>query len=403
MIAGRWRRLKTLFHDGVEMPPGERDALVARITAADQELGAELASLLAADDPSASRLMRPLIARSEALLADDPDAAGTLGPYRLIRAIGRGGVSTVFLAARADDHYHQRVAVKVIQRGLDAQEIQRFHQERQILAGLDHPNIARLLDGGTMADGRPYLVMEHIEGWHIDDYCTRHRLELEERLQLFLAVVRAVSYAHRHRVVHRDIKPSNVLVTVDGVPKLLDFGIAKLLDPSLSAAELVSTRPSLQRMTAGYASPEQARGEPVTEASDVYALGVLLYELLTSRPPFVGDSPVAVAYQHVREEPQPPSTHDPELPPEVDAIVMASLAKRVEDRYQSAADMRDDIDRYLAGEPVLAAGMLGAGAAATQVVPPAPPADEPEEPEEEGPPPLTTTILEMTRDPSEAS
>lgn len=354
MIDERWQRLKDLFRDGAELPAPERAAFVARVAAGDRLLGDELASLLAADDSSASRLVRPLFERPEALLADGEPAE--LGPYRLIRPIGRGGVSTVHLAVRADDAYRQQVAVKLIQRGLDPQEMRRFHQERQILAGLNHPNIARLVDGGTTADGRPYLVMEHIEGWHIDEYCERYRLEPNERLHLFLAVADAVGFAHRNLVVHRDIKPSNVLVTADGVPKLLDFGIAKLLNASLSSSELVSTQPSLQRMTAGYASPEQVRGEPVTTVVDVYALGVLLYELLTGERPyrFPSRAPQDIARVICEVEPTPPSARarHRRLPDDLDAIVLKALAKEPRLRYGSVGELGADVERFLSHRPV---------------------------------------------------
>jgi eukaryotic-like serine/threonine-protein kinase len=180
------------------------------------------------------------------------------------------------------DEYRKRVAIKLIKRGMDTEFVlRRFRNERQILAALDHPNIARLLDGGTSEDGLPYLVMEYIEGTPLDEYCDQRQLTIAERLQLFRQVCAAVHYAHQHLVIHRDLKPSNILVTADGTPKLLDFGIAKLLTPELAAETLDQTQGGLRLMTPAYASPEQVRGEPITTASDVYALGVVLYELLT--------------------------------------------------------------------------------------------------------------------------
>src|SRR5207253_391487 len=208
----------------------------------------------------------------------DALAGSRIGPYKIIREIGRGGMGTVYLAARADD-FEKRVAIKLIKRGMDTDEIlSRFRNERQILANLDHPNIARLLDGGTTTDGLPYFVMEYIEGQTIDEYCEARKLATAERLQLFRMVCGAVHYAHQNLVVHRDLKPSNILVTPEGVPKLLDFGIAKILSPT---GGLETTL--IHALTPEYASPEQLRGQAVSTASDVYSLGVVLYQLLTGQ------------------------------------------------------------------------------------------------------------------------
>jgi serine/threonine protein kinase len=202
--------------------------------------------------------------------------------YRLIELIGQGGMGDVYRAERADGQYDQRVAIKFVRAGLDTSAIlERFRNERQVLASLDHPNIARLFDGGTSEEGIPYLVMELIEGTPIDHYCDLQKLTISERLQLFLQVASAVQYAHQHLVIHRDIKPGNILVTKAGIPKLLDFGIAKILDPA-ARSEVTLVNP----MTPEYASPEQVRGEPVTTATDVYSLGVVLYQLLTGRSPY---------------------------------------------------------------------------------------------------------------------
>jgi serine/threonine protein kinase/tetratricopeptide (TPR) repeat protein len=230
-----------------------------------------------------------------------------IGPYRLLGELGHGGMGTVYLAARADEQFQMRVALKII-RGADSAEVVRhFKRERQILASLDHPNIARLLDGGTTDDGLPYFVMEHIEGQQILDYCDSRSLPVTERLKLFQSVCSAVQYAHRNLVVHRDIKPGNVLVTLDGSPRLLDFGIAKLLNP-----ELVGEAPTATaiHMTPAYASPEQVRGERITTASDVYSLGVVLYELLTGRHPYrLGSGhPLDVLRAIAEQEPEKPST-----------------------------------------------------------------------------------------------
>src|SRR5574341_69028 len=209
-----------------------------------------------------------------------------VGSYKLVREIGRGGMGAVYLAVRADREFRQRAAIKLVKRGMDTDfVIRRFRNERQILAALNHPNIARLLDGGTTTDGLPYFVMEYIEGMPIHRYCDTHRLAVAERLKLFRQVCAAVAYAHEQQVIHRDIKPGNILVTGDGTPKLLDFGIAKILDPDLAADTLNPTATAMRLMTPDYASPEQARGEQVTDATDQYSLGVLLYELLTGRRP----------------------------------------------------------------------------------------------------------------------
>ena len=210
-----------------------------------------------------------------------------VGPYRIIREIGRGGMGTVYLAVRDDDQYKKQVAIKLVRRGMDTDFIvDRFRHERQILASLDHPNIARLLDGGTTEDGLPYFVMEYIEGSPINQYCDDRRLSIAERVKLFQTVCSAVQYAHQNLVVHRDIKPSNIIVTPEGVPKLLDFGIAKLLAPDAVGQTQAATVTMMRPMTPDYASPEQVRGRAITTAADIYSLGVLLYELLTGRRPY---------------------------------------------------------------------------------------------------------------------
>ena len=209
-----------------------------------------------------------------------------IGPYRILREIGHGGMGTVYLAERADGQYRKRVAIKLVNPHLGTAEIlRRFRNERQVLAALDHPNIARLLDGGTTEDGRPYLVMEYVEGVAIDTWCDSRKLAVRDRLKLFRKVCAAVQYAHDQQVIHRDIKPGNILVTTDGTPKLLDFGIAKVLNRELSAETLETTIGS-GPMTPEYASPEQVRGERIGPASDIYALGVVLYQLLTGQLPY---------------------------------------------------------------------------------------------------------------------
>src|SRR5205823_4821416 len=272
-----------------------------------------------------------------------------IGAYRIVREIGRGGMGAVYLAERADRQYEKQVAIKLIKRGMDTDSVLRhFRDERQILAGFDHPNIARLFDAGTTPDGLPYFVMEYIEGLPLDQYCDKQRLSITDRLKLFREVCSAVSYAHRHLVIHRDIKRSNILVTPEGAPKLLDFGIAKVLQAG-AAPEALVTSTGLRLMTPEYASPEQVRGQPVTTASDVYSLGVVLYELLAGRSPyhFAVHSPRDLERAITEREPTRPSTAVSSrllgprsfdsrlLRGDLDNIVLMALRKEPERRYQS--------------------------------------------------------------------
>ncbi|HYN21993.1 MAG TPA: serine/threonine-protein kinase, partial [Thermoanaerobaculia bacterium] len=316
------------------------------------------------------------LARSEELPAGTP-----VGRYRIVREIGRGGMSVVYLAERADGQFHQEVALKLLSSGIASSQIsRRFDRERQILAQAKHPGVARLLDGGTGPGGRPYLVMEYVEGRPIDRYCDEEGLTVTARLRLFLQVVRAVEDAHRNLVVHRDLKPSNILVTAHGYAKLLDFGIAKLLDPAATAGGSggeALTGSAIRLMTPAYASPEQVRGNPVTTASDIYQLGLLLYLLLTGRFPYeVGEDDPAVRMRAIaQQEPVPPSTalasapgQEPKstediarargttprrlcrlLKGDLDAIILTALKKEPERRYGSVAQIIEDIERYLAG------------------------------------------------------
>jgi serine/threonine protein kinase/Flp pilus assembly protein TadD len=317
-----------------------------------------------------------------------------IGPYEVLSELGHGGMGVVYLAARADEQYQKRVALKVIKGGLDRDEVVRsFRRERQILAGLEHPNIARFLDGGTTEDGLPYFVMEHVLGERLDLYCDGRGLSTLERLKLFRAVCSAIAYAHRNLIVHRDLKPGNVLVTADGVPKLLDFGIAKITNAGLPASGETATATGFA-MTPEYASPEQARGETVTTASDVYSLGVVLYELLTGQLPYrlktrhplnvlravCEDEPekpsAAVARTAVAEPTQAMTTAEPTLPitagapprpareaserlrrklkGDLDTIVLATLRKEPAQRYASVEALSEDIRRYMEGHPILA-------------------------------------------------
>ena len=233
-----------------------------------------------------------------------------IGPFRILHLLGSGGMGDVYLALRADDAFNQRVAIKLVRTGVDSEEILlRFRHERQILAALDHPNIARLMDGGTTEEGLPYFVMDYVEGTPITTYCDQHKLPISERLRLFRDVCLAVHYVHQNLIVHRDLKPSNILVTADGVAKLLDFGIAKLLRPEFFSQPMEATRVDSRMLTPWYASPEQVRGEPITTASDVYSLGVLLYELLAGRRPYTleTDAQNEILNAVCDQEPQKPS------------------------------------------------------------------------------------------------
>jgi len=325
-------------------------------------------------------------------LADtgDPLIGVRLGAYRIERQVGRGGMGAVYEARRVDQEFNKRVAIKLVKRGMDTDFIlRRFRKERQILAALDHPHIALLLDGGTTPDGLPYFVMEFIEGRPLYRYCDERQLSIAERLKLFQAICDAIHYAHQKQVVHRDIKPSNVLVTSEGVPKLLDFGIAKLLNPEI-AGDITHdpTATAMRLMTPEYASPEQVQGAPTSPTTDVYSLGVLLYELLTGHRPYRlrNRAPHEIARVICEEMPAPLSvvitrpddlllpapTGDEsatlvnlysnrgatleslhkEFSGDLDEIVMRSLRKEQEWRYQSAEDLRDDISNYLAGRPI---------------------------------------------------
>ena len=280
----RWQQVRHVFAEAVLLGSIERLPFLDRACAGDGELRQEVESLLAADVESGSRFLgtSAFAAMNAAHQDASVEAGRRIGPYRVEGLLGRGGMGEVFRAFRADGQFTKEVALKVVRAGYDAEfVVERFRNERQILADLDHPNIARLLDGGTTGEDIPYLVMELVEGTPIDVYCDQHALGIAERLRLFVDVCAAVQFAHQHLVIHRDIKPGNILVTASGVPKLLDFGIAKILDPA-ARAETTLLRP----LTPEYASPEQMRGEPLTTATDVYSLGVVLYRLLTGGSPY---------------------------------------------------------------------------------------------------------------------
>ncbi len=393
MTPEQWKHLRELFGMAIERPPAERDAYLDETCADDPALREELDSLLASHDDAETFIEAPVFGNT---LKDPPqvatDIAGRrIGSYELVREIGRGGMGTVYLAERADKRYQKLVAIKVVRRGMDTEDIlRRFSNERQILASLDHPNIARLLDGGTTDDGLPYLVMEYVEGAMVTDYCDLHRLTTNSRLQIFRTICGAVQHAHQNLVIHRDLKPSNILIKADGVPKLLDFGIAKVFNLDIAEPLTERTLTELRVFTPYYASPEQVRGETLTTTSDVYSLGILLYELLTGFHPYRARSmsPNELARVICEQEPAKPSTTvanfegrshgdskareaitpesvsnarntQPEklrrsLAGDLDNIILMALRKEQARRYPSVDQFSEDLRRHLDGLPVVA-------------------------------------------------
>ena len=368
----RWARVKELFEAAVDLAPNERTAFLEKECGGDEALRSEIESLLESDERTDGFIEQPAFAIPHDLFPDnveEPFVGRQFGAYQLIREIGRGGLGAVYLAARADDEYRKQVAIKVIRRGLDTDDIiRRFRTERQILAQLDHPNIARLIDGGTTDDGLPYFVMEYVSGEPINAYCDTNALPTTERLTLFRKVCAAVTYAHQNLVIHRDLKPSNILVTQEGEPKLLDFGIAKLL--SAGDELFTQTIPALRVMTPEYASPEQVKGGKIMTTSDVYSLGVLLYELLTGQRPYrlKTRTPAEIARAITEQEPERPSTavtrasNSPQsairnpkfLRGDLDNIVLKAMRKEPARRYASVGQFSEDIRRHLTGLPVIA-------------------------------------------------
>ncbi len=363
----RWRRVETLFHQTIAVGPDNRSAFLDEVCQGDLELRAELESLLASSDQTLSDLQHSVAAAAGDVLDwENPDLA-RIGAYRLIRTLGEGGMGTVYLGERDDDQYHRVVAIKVLRAGLTRSPALQllFRSERQILADLDHPNIARMLDGGITPHGSPYLVMEYIDGTPPDVFCRERNLGLDARLRLFRTLCSAVDYAHRHLVIHRDIKPLNVLVTAEGAPKLLDFGIARLIDPIQEEGDLEG-RGGERLLTPDYASPEQLLGKPISTATDVYALGVLLFELLAGEAPFAGTARTDRTRAICEVQPETPSSacmrtgnlSSPDarrLRGDLDCIILKTLRKDPGERYASASQLLDDLDRYLDGYAVDAA------------------------------------------------
>ena len=368
MDVARWTQIQTLFESALECTPDERDAFLQTACADDADLLAEVRSLLAADadaHPLLDSLALDAIALPADLLPDGilPSEGDRIGPYRVVRPLGRGGMGAVFLAERADGQFEQHVALKLIRGGAaSGQIVRRFQSERQILARLQHPHIARLLDGGLTEEGQPYFAMEYVDGIPLDRYCEAHDGAVEQRVELMQTVCEAVQYAHRRLIVHRDLKPSNILVTEDGTVKLLDFGIAKMLtgdnDP---LGDPVLTQTGHAVMTPAYAAPEQVRHAPVTTATDVYALGVVLYELLAGQRPFdlTGRSPAEIERIVGEQIPSAPSAVAPPdrqraVRGDLDTIVLKALRKEPERRYASPEQLADDLQRHLDGRPVAA-------------------------------------------------
>lgn len=376
-----WTRVADLFADALELKPQDRAAFLAeRLADRPGERAAVERLLLARDaaDPGFLESLDP--AYLEAVAQNATTDLAAIGPWRIVREIGHGGMGRVFLAERADGQFEQQVAIKLLKRGMDSDAIvARFLRERQILAGLEHPNIARLLDGGLAPDGRPYFVMEYVDGEPITEFADVQRLSIGERIALFRTVCDAVAYAHRSLVVHRDIKPSNVLVTSDGRPKLLDFGIAKLLSTSEDTRITTLTVDGSRLMTPAYAAPEQIHGLPITTATDVYGLGAVLFELLSGRPPFghaqdrlrlpVDSEPSALttaverrtgeAGERTPEVIAAARSIDParlrrRLSGDLETIVAAALRSAPERRYRSVDELDDDLRRHREQLPVRA-------------------------------------------------
>lgn len=375
-----WKTLQAAFASAAALSGEERAAFIDEFANAYPHLQQDLHNLLRADEHDDDALVDPIAATAESFaeLAADPWLDRQLGHWTITKRIGGGGMGAVFLAERADEQYSQTVAIKVMAAQMLAEDaVLRFRAERQILASLNHPNIAKLIDGGSSDEGLPYLVMEYIEGLPVDIYCDQNRLSIDERLKLLQKVCAAVDYAHRNLVVHRDLKPSNIIVDASGEPKLLDFGIAKLLEAGSYQQTMAVTREGARAMTPEYASPEQVRGEPITVATDVYALGILMYRLLTGASPYGSDASTPREYEAaiLESEPLRPSTVvtstganvgeqrsstvaqlSKRLLGDIDNIALKALQKEAQRRYATASFLADDIQRYLNHEPVEARG-----------------------------------------------
>ncbi len=351
MTPGRWSEVKSVLSGVLDADPTQRPAILDRLCGTDAELRTTVESLLAME--SKADQFDTAVLPGTALWADPPEQLPTqIGPYTILKEIGRGGMGVVYLADRADGEYDKRVAIKLITSARrDPNLNQRFRRERQILAQLEHPGIARLLDGGATSSGQPYLVMEYVEGPPLLTWCDEQPLSIDQRLRLFLAVCDAVAYAHQKLIVHRDLKPGNILVTPAGDPKLLDFGLARVLD-SDTDTEITQAGPT--PMTVAYASPEQIRGERQTVSSDVYSLGVILYELLTAHRPYqLAKVSFAEAIRVTCEEqPVPPSKYRRQLAGDLETILLKALLKDPNFRYPTVNEFAADLRRHIDGEPI---------------------------------------------------
>ncbi|MBM3740182.1 MAG: hypothetical protein FJW39_30880 [Acidobacteria bacterium] len=356
-VDDRWNRLQEVFERASGLSGPSRTAYLDQTCAADPEFRAEIEDLLRSDGESASIVQRA-VQGTAAEIAEPAQPQGRMvGAYRILGEIGRGGMGAVYLAERADAQFHKRVAIKMARyAGEDAFLLERFRHERQILAALEHPNIARLLDGGETEDGMPFLVMEYIEGVPLMKYIEDRRLDIRARLDLFLKAAAAVQYAHRLLVIHRDLKPSNILVTESGEPKLLDFGIAKLVEPGLVQGAIMHTSTGVRLLTPDYASPEQVRGMPVSTSSDVYSLGAILFEVLTGQRAHRIKEYTAIEIDRAvcETETARPGSVNPALDAEIDIIVLTAMQKEPARRYASVDHLADDIRRYVDGLPILA-------------------------------------------------
>jgi serine/threonine-protein kinase len=392
MSAIEWSEIERVFQAALEVPPAERNDWLTEHCGAAHELRHEVESLLAAESASADFLSPSDLPKAASMLLSEQtqlDQIGRhIGRFTILKELGRGGMGVVYLAARDQDEFRQTVALKLIRRGLDTDDIlRRFRNERQILASLNHPNIGKLFEGGTSDDGLPYFVMEYIDGRQLLQYCNEHELSVADRLKLFCSVCAAVQHAHQNLIIHRDLKPSNILVTAAGEVKLLDFGVAKVLNPDLTDDAFTHTRAAARVMTPEYASPEQIRGEHVTTATDIYSLGVILYELLTGIKPYSlkVTSPEELSRAICEVEPSKPSsvgswqravsssddrhsvTHGQPvqklnfkiqnaklLRGDLDNIILKALRKDPDRRYKSVEQFSEDIRRHLDGLPVIA-------------------------------------------------
>jgi hypothetical protein len=362
MDPARWQRIEDVFDRALAVEDAERARVLDDACAGDPELRREVASLLASAGEGASASIRGVVAAGADRVTSDARATTVgrrFGPFRLVQLLGEGGMGAVYLAERDDAQFAQQVAIKILPNAISSpQAVARFRDERQILAALEHRNIVRLLDGGSTDDDLPYLVMEHIEGVPITAYARDHALSIRARVSLVRDVCAAIQYAHQNLIIHRDIKPSNILVDATGTPKLLDFGIAKLVAPVSSFEREAKTRTGHAMFTPEYASPEQARGEAVSTATDVYSVGAVLYELVTGQPPHRGSASVLESLRVICEvDPPRPSVAAPaerrrELAGDLDNNILKALHKEPARRYATIEQLSDDLGRFLAGLPV---------------------------------------------------